>query len=106
MTFGTTDEMMASLISLWEISLCSNKSMIVIPYSSEVLCIFVVIRNVVINFSLSNTPMVMLVFPTSIASNILVLLIFCEFFSQEKYTVIHFKRFKELCLFPLHLFDF
>ena len=61
---------------------------------------FVVMRNVVISSFPLNTPNVILVFPTSIVSNILILLIF----TQKNISVINLQFFQKICFFPLHLF--
>ena len=70
-TLGTTDEIITAFISSAFIFLTLSQSQKNIPYSSEVLEIPVVIRNVYFKSLSSNNPTVMLVFPTSIANNIL-----------------------------------
>ena len=75
-TSGTTDAMITALILELSIPCLSTSSCKVIPYSSDVLGCFVFIRNVPNNSSLSNTPSVILVFPTSITRSIF-LLLFC-----------------------------
>ena len=72
-TSGTTDDIITSLILLVSIFLLFRRFVINIPNSSEVLCIFVVILNVVVISSFSNTPSVMFVFPMSTTNSILFL---------------------------------
>ena len=69
MISGTTDATIAALISELLIPCRSISSFNVIPYSSEVLGSLVIIRKVPSRFSPSNTPNVMLVFPTSITNS-------------------------------------
>ena len=67
---GTTDATITSSISPLCIPCRSTNSLSVIPYSSDVLGSFVVMRNVPDNSFPLNTPNVMFVFPTSITNNI------------------------------------
>ena len=70
MTLGTTLAMLIPLISRMDIPLIRNSSIMEIPNSSEVLCIFVVIRKLFLSVFPSNTPKVIFVFPTSTTNNI------------------------------------
>ena len=97
---GTTDAMITSLMSCGIIFLCSSMPQILNPYSSEVLERFVVIRNVPFNVSFSNTPNVILVFPTSIVNSI-----FFQLLSEKEHFVVQFQRFKQLFFCTLQFLD-
>ena len=71
MIFGTTDPMIAAFTSPSSNPFSFNRFEIRIPNSSDVLGNFVVIRNTSIISFLLNTPIVILVFPTSSANNII-----------------------------------
>ena len=65
---GTTLAMMAPSITEVSIPLFFNSCVIMIPYSSEVLGVLVMIRKVAASFSPQKTPMVILVLPTSMTN--------------------------------------
>ena len=102
MTFGTTEQMIASSTSFGLKLFFSNRLLMSIPYSSEVLGILVVMRKNATISSFSNTPQVMLVLPTSIVSIILFLL---KSLSKETDLIICLKRFKQIAFFVAILLD-
>ena len=68
--FGTTVAMIAPSIARTSIPCLAIRSVITIPYSSDVLVAAVMIWKVLFNSVPSKTPNVIVVLPTSTASNI------------------------------------